>query len=208
MHRRSASRPREAYRAHRPLPPTRPAKQVPGESPPRWVESSRQGVLPGGNRFRRLDGLQGRRGNQEVRRSEHALRKNRLRRSGGEQQKGSQSEPVVRTKKGATVTRPILALWNDYSKAKGGWEDVDGGGLRGDSEEVLRRWADGPGNRQGIGAFPKDGGQGDRQPGSPGPSAEPAARAADDRAVPDDHRRLAGGGPIAAPQAAAYSPAE
>src|SRR3989339_545428 len=127
---------------------------------------------------------------------------------GDEQQKGGRGGEVVRTKKGATVTRPILALWNDYSEAKGRWEDVDGGGLRVDSEEVLPGWAECPGDCQRIGPLAEDGGQGARQPGSPGLSAEPAAEAARDRAVPDDHRRLAGGGPVASAEAAAHGRAD
>ncbi len=75
---------------------------------------------------------------------------------------------MVRTRKGATVTRPILALWSDYSEAKGRWEDVDGGKLRVDSAEVLRGRAECPGDSQGTGALAEDGGQGDRERGSAG----------------------------------------
>ena len=58
----------------------------------------------------------------------------RLAFGGGDGQRiGGHREALARTEKGATVTRPIFSLWKEYSEAKGGWEDADGGGLRTES---------------------------------------------------------------------------
>jgi len=54
--------------------------------------------------------------------------------------KGTNDDPslvAMSSRKGATAARPILELWKGYSEVSGGREDVDGGGLRVDSKEVL-----------------------------------------------------------------------
>ena len=122
--------------------------------------------------------------------------------------KGAQGGGVVRTRKGATAARPIFELWKDYSEVPGGREDVDGGGLRVDPEEAFFGWAEWPGHCRGIGPLAQDGGQGDRQRGSGSLPAERTTGTTGDRAVPDDHRCLAGAGPVASAEATAHGAAD
>jgi hypothetical protein len=107
----------------------------------------------------------------------------------------------VRTRRGATATRPIFELWTSYSEVSGGREDVDGGRLRVDPEEVLSRRSEPADDCRGVGPFPQDGGQGDRPSGAAGVPADPAAGTSGDRALSGDPRRLAGRGSDASAEA-------
>ena len=70
--------------------------------------------------------------------------------SGNDQRSESHREALARIEKRVAVTQPTFSPWSDYSEARGGWENNDGGELRTDSQEALRGRTERSLDRHGV----------------------------------------------------------